>query len=309
MNINIKEIDANAYFSMYGFESALADHYALRLRDNDGILSAFLGDEPVGYLIYSLSAKGVVKVDYIFTAERHRQKGVAARLLSAAESRLDSGTVLTAALSDKSERFGYLHGFLLKNGYGIGNKTHLFLCKKEDVPNIEKYMDKTGNRLLRWLTEVEGYRAVSLEEAGEDVISAIRSSESAGREVLRITPYLDGERDDFLPSMSFIALKGGSSVPVAHCIVTGPSASSLIFSQMLVDEAYRHTGVQLLPFMMAMRRVMEGVRERRYEHAAYAVVEDNSAALAVVNKLMKKITSSQTLQYNFIKKVSHGTTH
>jgi GNAT superfamily N-acetyltransferase len=297
--LDIREINAADFFRLYGGTSRLADYYARNLKNTDGILSAFSGGRALGYIIYRANPELCVTVACIFVPEAYRRKGIAGKLLLATEALFGNGAAIQISITEKIEGFSYLHKFFVKSGYGITDKMYLFRSGKSDLARWDNYMEKHGNRLVRWLTEAEGYRAVSLSDACEDIINAVRESETRSKEHYLITPFLDGAHNDFVPSMSYLALRHGSSLPAAHCMVTSPDPGSAVFSQVFAAEHERLRGAMFLPLIMSIQRC----KECNYTRSVYAVNEKNTAMMAFANKVLSKITSHKTAQYNFVKKV------
>ena len=293
MKTDIKKISSDDFFRFYGSEAALADYYVRRLKSTDGVLSIFMDSKPSGYIIYHSAGKESVTIKYIFVLESYRKTGIAKKLLAAAENILEGIATVQIQVPEKTVGFDYLYKFFIKIGYAVNDKMFLFRSEEQDLPRWDKYMEKHGKRLVRWLTEVEGYRAVSLSDAGEDILNAIRESELNSKEPYLITPFLDGTQSDFIPSMSFIALKQDEIIPAAHCIVTAPDNVSAVFSQVFSAE----TGAMFLPLIMSIKRC----KERGYKRSVYAVGEKNNAMMTFANNVLSKITSHKTTQYNFIK--------
>jgi hypothetical protein len=201
-------------------------------------------------------------------------------------------------LLEGSKNFTPCGEFLLANGYAATSRARLVTCGEDGGPgyeNWERYMSERGERLVRWLTDMS-FRAVSFEDAGRDVISTLRRSMfSEYANELDIVPFLDGENNRLLKSVSSVVLLDGN--PVAYCLTTKPDDISVVFEQISAAKTYRNTGAVFLAIATSMRRF----RELGYKRATYAIYESNPAASSFVKRILGRMTNREIVQRVFEK--------
>jgi hypothetical protein len=304
--LEIRSISRDEFSEMYGDTGRRALYYVRNLGKDGFVLSAFSGGAPAGYLVCRAQpAEKKLFVQVANALEEYRVPDVCSNLLSRAEAicaemRLDAVKICVA---EDAPGFGFISDFLTGNGYAVAGKVRIFRCApggERDYRGWEDYMAKRGDRLVRWL-EADGFSAATFDGAGDAVMRELY--ESASNEFgndLDITPFLNGEGCNLLTSVSSVALKDGR--PAAYCLVTGPDAISAVFEQISVARPYRNTGALLMALAESMRRF----KELGYTRAAYAIYENNAAALAFAGKILRRMTSNEKTQCNFEKAISQG---
>lgn len=282
-NAAIRKINIDEFNTCY-YEAGnrLANYYVNQDGGTKVILAAFMGNEPIGYLICKYMPIGGIMLQYIFVMEPYRRQGIAGRLFVAIEDlgRGEKQNRLTISLQEKTVGLEYLHNYLIKNNYSIAKKTYIFRYELAEFENWYAYMETDGKKLIERL-EKKGYRTVSLADIDEKTAQDIGVSEK------------------FVKQMSFVSFDYENK-PVAHCMGVSPDKISIICDQLFVAADFRKTGVMLLPFAMSMRRLKES---GEYKRVVWAIDEENVLAVAFMKRLLGEAMRNQKIQYTFEKNI------
>ncbi|MDR1979207.1 MAG: GNAT family N-acetyltransferase [Synergistaceae bacterium] len=296
--LEITEI-SREIFDMSSGGNRLALYYASSLGSAGRYLAAFCEGAMIGYAICMVRGEELT-LFLLFVQEGHRCQGVAARLLEAVETscHVNGENIVKCCLSGYSENFSFMKDFLEKRNYALSDKLFVFWCDGYGDPGYagwERYMSRRGDSLLRWLEE-EGFSAMALEDAGPDIIDALRDLGFSG-EGLNVSGLLDGKRGPLSKRVSCLTVKDGR--PVAFCMANTPDDFSVVFEQIGVAPAYQNSGAILPAISASIRRC----RDFGYSRLLYSIFESNAPALSFAKRVLSYVTSSKKVQYNYFKKV------
>ena len=174
----------------------------------------------------------------------------------------------------------------------------MFWCNGYGDPGYagwERYMEKRGEGLLRWL-EADGFGAVALEDAEEEVISSLRELGARSKE-LDVLALLDGRKGILSRRVSCVTIKEGRVV--AFCMAGEPDDVSIVFEQIGVAEEYKNTGA-ILPAVSASIRRCE---KFGYKRILYSIFESNASALSFAKRVLSNVTTETKVQYNYSKQI------
>jgi GNAT superfamily N-acetyltransferase len=280
--------------------SKLASYYAVNLGSAGKYLAAFSEGAMAGYAICRLKDNGALDICLLFVEEERRRRGIGTRLLEKAENscRAWGEHTVKFCLSGESDDFIFMKAFLEKRGYVLGDRLFIFWCDGYGDPGYigwERYMERRGERLLRWLEEEEGFGVTSLEEADKSIEPALRMLKTHGNS-LDILDLLDGRRGPLSRRISCVTTKNGC--PVAFCLVNVPDERSVVFEQIGVIPEYQNTGA-ILPAISASIRLC---KKFGYQRILYSIYESNAPALSFAKRVLSNVTSTTKIQFNYFKK-------
>jgi GNAT superfamily N-acetyltransferase len=281
-------------------DNRLASYYVETMGPNCRYLCAFHEGTQVGYAIFKdNNQRELVQCLLLFVKEEFRRRGIAARLLAEVEalSRAGEKKGVRFCLFGEAENFFFLKDFLGKRGYGLEDRLFIFWCDGYGDPGYvgwERYMERRGESLVRWL-EDDGFSVVALEDAGGDVMTAIREL-GAADPGLDVLDFLTGRQGHLSRRISCITLKDGR--PVALCIANEPDEISIVFERIGVAAEYKNTGAILPAISASIRRC----KKYGYQRILYSIYESNTSALAFARRVLSNVTSNTKVQYNYLKK-------
>ena len=294
----IREVTSEAFVGQCG-DNRLASYYASTLGSAGRYLGAFRDGAMVGYAICRIDEK-LLTLCLLFVKEEYRRLGIAAKLLEEVESSclLNGEKNVKCCISEYSENFVFLRAFFEKRGYVQSDRLYVFWCDGYGDPGYvgwERYMEKRGESLLRWL-EADGFGVVALEDAGEEVLLSLR--ELGERYIkLDVSAFLDGRNGILSKRISCLTVKDGRVV--AFCIANEPDSVSIVFEQIGVAEEYKNTGAILPAVSASIRRC----KKFGYERILYSIYESNTPALSFARRVLSNVTSVTKVQYNYFKEI------
>lgn len=295
MESRIRELNYLEYFfSFAGCRSALSDFYVDCYRDCAHILGASLSDgRPAGLLIWA-GKQGTAELLYIFVPESERRRGTGKALVKFSQDQIraeDGSWEMTGRIQKDGPEYEGLKALYEGAGFSMEDQLKVFQAHMKDYPVWERYMEKHGRALERYLLE-EGFSPVSFEEAPRRALDQILDMES-GRfdRSLDPAPVLEGRKGDFRQDLSFLSVKDGQAA--AYCLVTQPDAESIVYEIFSVAEEYRSCGVILQPFLNSMKEL----KKTKIRRIGFAVFASNSKALALTGRLMRNLISRTEIQY------------
>ena len=297
--MEIRQISSETFIAWCG-DNRLALYYASTLGAAGRYLAAFRDGMMAGYSICTIEGNGRFNLCLLFVKEERRRLGIASRLLKEVEDSCLSkgGSGVGCSISEQLDNFAFLREFFEKRGYVLEDKLFIFWCDVYGDPGYagwKRYMEKRGNRLLRWL-EADGFRVVALEDAGEEILSSLRELGKRDKE-LDVSALLSGRKGILSKKVSSLTVRDGRVV--AFCLAYEPDCVSIVFEQTGVAPEFRNTGAIFTAVAESIRRC----KEFGYERALYTVYEKNTAALSFAKRALSNITSTTKVQYNYFKSV------
>lgn len=294
MQVHITELPPFMFFTMFGEESgAVPNYYVRHLPVRIGAIRVEEEKEPAGFLIFSRDT-GVYEVKYLYIRPGKRGKGVAGAALAEWEKWI-GGERFRVRLPESLEYFEQMRCLVQKQGYRQTDVLHIFRCDRGNVERWEQYMERRGNRMAAYLLE-NGYTFLPYKEASESVLQELRASRySEFGNTMDPIPLMDGQMGVLSPEISCLALKNGRLA--AYSLVLVGDAQSLIFEQIAAGVPYRREGAFFLAFVGSMQAFIQS----SFQRTAYAMYETNSNALAMAERLFKKVTDIEKKQYHFEK--------
>jgi GNAT superfamily N-acetyltransferase len=295
----VREI-TSAQLSASCCDNRLASYYASTLGSAGRYLAAFHDVIMVGYAICGIDDGGLITLCLLHVKEEYRRLGIATRLLNEVESscRSNGENRVKCCVSEYIDNFVFLREFFEKRGYVLADKLFVFWCDGHGNPGYvgwDRYMEKRGDSLLRWL-EADGFSAAALEDAGEELLTSLRELGARNRE-LDVAALLDGRKGILSKRISCVTVKDGRVV--AYCMANEPDSVSIVFEQIGVASEYINTGAILPAVSASIRRC----KKFEYRRVLYSIYESNASALSFAKRVLSNVTSVTKVQYNYVKQI------
>ena len=257
------------------------------------LLGAKLDGKYAGYLC-AAAESGIIRILYGYTIPDFRKRGIFDALMRFAAK--DSEKAVRVSIPENHEYRVPVVKTCLKQGFQKAESVHVFTCHKDMYPAWDDFMTIKGARLCSYL-ERRGYRAVSLAQAGEDIIRQLRESPcSEYKNVLNPGMFLDIPENYLSREMSYAAVKEGRLA--GYVLVTHNSPEKAVFEHISESAREQGTGLILLPFAAAMKTVFTGSTVRTISYAMYeSNVRANTFRESVLSRLNPSVAVSENYYY------------
>ena len=185
-----------------------------------------------------------------------------------------------------------------KQGFVQTESVTVFTCRRDKDEHWRTFMEEKGEKMCG-LLERWGYKALSFEEASDDVMAQLYEPEKYGYgDTFDVAAFLNDPAKSAAMDMSFAAVLDGRLA--AYTLVTRDSSEAVVF-QIISDAQWaRGSGVILLPFVQSMKKFYEG----DYKTAFYAMYASNKEANAFRESALGGFYTecSETQNYYYIYK-------
>ena len=161
-------------------------------------------------------------------------------------------------------------------------------------PVWETFMNEKGSRLSAYLKR-RGYQVSSFAEAPESIISQLHNSPyTEYRNMLDPSVFLDFPENRLSWEMSCVAMRDDRLA--GYVLVTQNSPTKAVFEHISESKAEQGTGLILLPFAEAMKKVFtdSGIRT-----ISYAMYESNAHANGFREETLNMLKPSVTVSENY----------
>lgn len=273
--------------------TALADFYLRNQPDACGLLGAYEGGRPRGYLLYR-GADDSLEILQL-QAEEEAEEISRALLLAAAEKGRKHGfSQVLFRLTEGRKNYEWMKGLLERTGFSIEARSEIFRSLPERKEAWRAYQEKHGRAVLGLLEE-QGFVPVPFSQAPESAIAAICERRMGGFEgILNPGELLRGRKGRVCLDISYLSLKEGE--PAAYCLVSQPDPDHYIFEIIAAAVKYQNTGVIFQPFACSS----DQVSRRPYRSLEFCMYRDNRKAIALTGRMMKALISSRESQYSYV---------
>lgn len=244
-----------------------------------------------GY-ICAVAESGIIRIIYAFTVPEYREQGVFTALMRFVAD--NAKVSVRVNISEKLEYHDVIADVCMKLGFEQAESLRIYTCHKDMYPVWEEFMNEKGARLSAYLQR-RGYKAVSFEEAPEDILDQLRNSPHTDyRNMLDPAVFLDIRENRLSREMSFAAVKEGRLA--GYVLVTQNSPNKAVFEHISESSAEQGTGVILLPFAASVKKAF---RDIGIETISYAMYESNARANAFREETLAMLDPAVTVSENY----------
>ena len=266
----------------------------------DVVFGLFEEDMPIGAGV--LLTKGGVKKDclelvYMVVAEFRRRSGFAKQLLEWAMAYAkNAGLDLTMRLVKGGVYESAIKKLIEKKGFLITDTSRIFHCKaNESTKQIWKETKKRyADGLCAWFDR-QGFSSICFEEADDDLKTYAFDEKKGGFDQgfghLEIVSGMHGK---FLEKLSSIAINS-SKEPVALSMLLEGDRQSVVFQLTSVAEAYKNTGIIILPIVFSMDQIFQS----QYETVYFCINDSNQPMRRVAQQLFGNLQDKEIQQFSY----------
>lgn len=293
MNSVIFEGSYTDYLFIFGGgRTAYSDYSAKISVESGGKIYILMTDGiPRGFLCASRESEGT-KIQYAFTEENYRRKGVFSKLMRHAVKKLTKPIKLNI-LSDH-KYYGETVNVCDSLGFVFKSSCSVYRCRSEDFVQWEKYMAASGRKLCAYL-EKRGYSCVSFAGADSRIYDMLyHSAENEFENKFNVKAFFDDPNKNMNKDMSFVVIKDNK--PAAYTLISCPDSNSAVFEQVSVSHSYAGSGCMIMCFAKSM----ESFKRLNRKRASYAMYDENTHANSFRKRLLERVTSSVKRSENYI---------
>ena len=244
-----------------------------------------------GYLC-AVAESGIIRIIYAFTDPDYRKQGVFTELMRFVAD--NARTVVRVNISGNHEFHDVVAGVCRKLDFQQAESVNIYTCHKDMYPVWEHFMNEKGSRLSAYLQR-RGYQVTSFADAPEDIIDQLRRSpRSEYKNMLDPAVFLDIPENRLSWELSFAAMKDNRLA--GYVLVTQNSPTKAVFEHISESDAEQGTGLILLPFAAAMKKVFE---DTGIQTISYAMSQSNTHANAFREETLNMLKPSVTVSENF----------
>ncbi|MCC8166016.1 MAG: GNAT family N-acetyltransferase [Planctomycetes bacterium] len=251
-DIRIVPVDGVAMTQAFGPSlPAVARHHMVR-GANHGLI-AWSGETPTGLLMTSSPSANRARIEYVFTREPFRRRGVARDLLRTALAAFSGVECVEAAVSASGGYADAAETLLGREGFSHYSSTITILHPVNQVTraSVDEFITARGGPLVHRLTR-KGFRVLSFAESGEDELAQLR------RDIgVHFPAVMDPFRvKDPLPELSFLCVREGTVY--GYCLLHLAGEDTAEVACIAVRYGHERLGAALAAYC----RSLEGLRRQ-----------------------------------------------
>ena len=278
-----------AYSDFYAKKSAAENHLYIMIEDNF----------PAGYICAN-SERNILYVQYAYTVPERRHRGIFTSLLKhLIKLNKKSAIMVQSSTTDKNHlqtvadvcgRLGFRKHSICKTFCADWDS----LCEwKEQI--FDKFMSDKGGKYLEFFSAQE-FTICSFADAPTEYLAQLyHSHENYFGNKFDVRKYFDGYDKNFIVrDLSFIAVKDNEVA--AYFLTIAPGKNSFIVDQTAVAKKYLGSGLMLL----LLDAFVQKLYARQCKNLAFAVYENNFAAIKFYDKITRQLKTSNRYMYKFL---------
>ncbi len=244
-----------------------------------------------GYLC-AVAESGIIRILYAFTVPEFRKQGVFTELMRFAAD--NAKATVRVNIVRHHEYHDVVAGVCRKLEFRQAESVNIYTCHKDMYPVWENFMSEKGSRLSAYLKR-RGYKVSSFAEAPESIISQLHNSPyTEYRNMLDPSVFLDFPENRLSWEMSCVAMRDDRLA--GYVLVTQNSPTKAVFEHISESNAEQGTGLILLPYAEAMKRVFA---DNGILTISYAMYESNSHANAFREETLNMLKPSVSVSENY----------
>lgn len=278
-----------AFSELYAKKSAAENHLYIMIEDNF----------PAGYICAN-SERNILYVQYAYTVPERRRRGIFTSLLKhLIKLNKKSAIMVQSSTTDKNhlqtvadvcERLGFRRQPVCKTFCADWDS----LCEwKEQI--FDKFMSDKGGKYLEFFSAQEFTICSFADASTEHLAQLYHSHENYFGNKFDVRKYFDGyDKNLIVRDLSFIAVKDNEVA--AYFLTIAPGKNSFIVDQTAVAKKYLGSGL-IFPLLNAF---VQKLYARQCKNLAFAVYENNFAAIKFYDKITRQLKTSNRYMYKFL---------
>ena len=276
-----------------GYQTAFSAQCVKRSAACGLLLGAREGGKYAGYLS-AVRESGMIRILYAYTVPSYRGRGVFTALMRFVLRNTE--TAVRVSIPQNHPFHDPVVKVCLAEGMKKAESARVFTCHKEMYPVWARFMKEKGDRLCDYLKR-RGYRSAYFAELGEEAVGQLRESGTSDyRNALDPSVFLDVPENRLSWEMSCAALKEGRLA--GYVLVTLNSPTKAVFEHISESAGQQGTGLILLPFAAAMKKVFT---ESEVQTVSFAMYGSNARANAFREEALNMLNPSVTISENYIR--------
>ena len=280
-----------AYSDLCAKKSAAGNNFYIMIEDNF----------PAGYICAN-SERDIFHVYHAYTAPERRSRGIFTSLLKyLIELDENSAVMVQSPATDKKysktvadvcSRLGFQKHSVCKTFCADWNSLREW---KENL--WDKFMAAKGNRYLKFFSS-QDFKISSFENAPAEYLEQLYySHENYFGNKFDVRKYFDGyDKNLVADDLSLIAVKNNEVA--AYFLTIAPNKKSFIAEQTAVAKKYLGSGLMFL----LLNEFVQKLYAQSCANLAFAVYEDNFAAIKFYDKITGQLKTSNEYIYKFLLK-------